>query len=69
MSHNVVVVVVVVAVAAAVVVMVVGVVVVVVVTILFVAYSVTNLKYWTSSKLVVSKTLQLLNDLSLGYVN
>ena len=30
--------------------------------------SVTNLKYWTSSSVIVQKTLQLLNDLSVGWV-
>lgn len=33
----------------------------------FVTKIVTNLKYWTSSRLIVNKTLQLLNDLSVGY--
>lgn len=33
---------------------------------LYSSNSVTNLKYWTNSKLIVSKTLQLLNDLSVG---
>lgn len=29
-------------------------------------WRVTNLKYWTSSRVIVKKTLQLLNDLSVG---
>ena len=33
---------------------------------LFIVYSVTNLKFWTGSKLIVNKTLQLLSDLSTG---
>lgn len=33
----------------------------------FITKIVTNLKYWTSSKLIVGKTLQLLGDLSVGY--
>lgn len=40
----------------------------VVVVMLLLFFSVTNLKYWTRSKLIVGKTLQLLNDLSIGYV-
>lgn len=32
-----------------------------------ISYSITNLKYWTSSKTIVSKTLQLLTDLSIGW--
>ena len=30
-------------------------------------YSVTNLKYWSSSERIINKTLQLLSDLSVGY--
>ena len=30
-------------------------------------HSVTNLKCWTSSSVITNKTLQLLNDLSVGY--
>jgi len=33
----------------------------------FITKIVTNLKYWTTSRIIVSKTLQLLNDLSVGY--
>eukprot|EP00731_Ephydatia_muelleri_P021099 Em0013g826a len=33
----------------------------------FITKIVTNLKYWTSSRHIVNKTLQLLNDLALGY--
>jgi exportin-7 len=29
--------------------------------------SITNLKYWGRSEQIISKTLQLLNDLSVGY--
>lgn len=29
--------------------------------------SITNLKYWGTSEQIISKTLQLLSDLSLGY--
>ena len=29
--------------------------------------SITNLKYWGGSETIISKTLQLLNDLSVGY--
>lgn len=28
---------------------------------------ITNLKYWGNSELIVTKTLQILNDLSVGY--
>lgn len=30
-------------------------------------YRITNLKYWGRSEQIISKTLQLLNDLSVGY--
>jgi len=30
-------------------------------------FSITNLKYWGRSEQIISKTLQLLNDLSVGY--
>ena len=30
-------------------------------------YSITNLKYWGGSEQIISKTLQLLSDLSVGY--
>ena len=33
----------------------------------FVNYSITNLKYWGRSEPIISKTLQLLSDLSVGY--
>ncbi|KAJ8959536.1 hypothetical protein NQ314_006273 [Rhamnusium bicolor] len=33
----------------------------------FVIFSITNLKYWGRSEQIISKTLQLLNDLSVGY--
>lgn len=33
----------------------------------FVRKIITNLKYWSSSEPIVSKTLQLLSDLSVGY--
>ena len=36
-----------------------------VVCILF--FSITNLKYWGGSEQIISKTLQLLSDLSVGY--
>ena len=29
--------------------------------------SITNLKYWSNSESIISKTLQILNDLSVGY--
>lgn len=31
------------------------------------ANSITNLKYWSSSEIITTKTLQILNDLSVGY--
>lgn len=34
---------------------------------LFASFSITNLKYWGQCEPITSKTLQLLNDLSLGY--
>ena len=33
----------------------------------FIFSSITNLKYWGGSETIISKTLQLLNDLSVGY--
>ena len=30
-------------------------------------HSITNLKYWSNSENIISKTLQILNDLSVGY--
>ncbi|XP_067129437.1 exportin-7 isoform X3 [Centruroides vittatus] len=33
----------------------------------FIRKIITNLKYWSSSEQIISKTLQLLNDLSVGY--
>ena len=30
-------------------------------------FRITNLKYWANSEIIISKTLQLLNDLSVGY--
>ena len=33
----------------------------------FFIYSITNLKYWSNSEIIISKTLQILNDLSVGY--
>lgn len=30
-------------------------------------YSITNLKFWGRSEQIISKTLQLLSDLSVGY--
>lgn len=30
-------------------------------------FRITNLKYWGRSEQIISKTLQLLNDLSVGY--
>ena len=30
-------------------------------------FSITNLKYWGNSEQIISKTLQLLSDLSVGY--
>ena len=30
-------------------------------------FSITNLKYWGGSEAIISKTLQLLSDLSVGY--
>lgn len=30
-------------------------------------FRITNLKYWSSSEQIISKTLQLLSDLSVGY--
>lgn len=32
-----------------------------------VVFSITNLKYWGRSEPIISRTLQLLNDLSVGY--
>jgi len=31
------------------------------------ACSITNLKYWGGSEAIITRTLQLLNDLSVGY--
>ena len=31
------------------------------------SFSITNLKYWGNSEQIISKTLQLLSDLSVGY--
>lgn len=36
-------------------------------TVVFASSSITNLKYWGQCEPITSKTLQLLNDLSLGY--
>jgi len=33
----------------------------------FVRKIITNLKYWSNSELIITKTLQILNDLSVGY--
>ena len=33
----------------------------------FIQKIITNLKYWGSSEAIISKTLQLLSDLSVGY--
>ena len=35
--------------------------------ILTISFSITNLKYWGSSESIISRTLQLLSDLSVGY--
>ena len=34
---------------------------------IFSLFSITNLKYWGGSENIISKTLQLLSDLSVGY--
>lgn len=34
---------------------------------MFIIFRITNLKYWGRSEQIISKTLQLLNDLSIGY--
>lgn len=35
----------------------------------FVRKIITNLKYWSNSETIINKTLQILNDLSVGYTS